>query len=69
MGIIDELDREIELVKRRRQNTISFLRRLGRNSDAEMLENLGKTMTGTFKLRAKTLKELRVAAIMDQITL
>ncbi len=69
MGIIDELDREIELVKRRRQNTISFLRRLGRNSDAEMLENLGKTMTGTFKLRAKTLKELRVAAIMDQFTL
>lgn len=69
MGIIDELDREIALIKKRRQNTINFLRNLGRNSDAEMLENLGKTVTGTFKLRAKTLKELRVAAIMDQFTL
>lgn len=69
MGIIDELDREIGLIKKRRQNTISFLRNLGRISDAEMLENLGKTVTGTFKLRAKTLKELRVAAIMDQFTL
>ena len=69
MGIIDELDREIELIKKRRQNTINFLRNLGRNEDAEMLENLGKTVTGTFKLRAKSLKELRVAAIMDQFTL
>ena len=34
-----------------------------------MLESLGKSASGMFKLQAKTLKELRVAAIMDQFTL
>ena len=69
MGIIDELDRQIELIKKRRQNTSAFLRKLGRTEDADMLESLGKSASGMFKLQAKTLKELRVAAIMDQFTL
>ena len=69
MGIIDELDKQIELIKKRRQSTISYLRNLGRAKDAELLESLGKSASGMFKLQAKTLKELRVAAIMDQFTL
>lgn len=69
MGIIDELDREIEQIKIRRQNMVTFLLKLGRTEDAEMLDNLEKAVTGTFKLQAKNLKDLRVAAIMDEFTL
>jgi len=69
MGIISELDEQIELVKKRRQDTVVFLQKLGRIEDAQMLENLGKISGRTFKTQAKTLKELRVAVIMDEFTL
>ena len=68
MNIINEIDVQIEKIQRNSQTIKEFICSQGKE---DLLNALSFKSTGTtpFILRAKSLKELRVAAIMDQFTL
>ena len=68
MNIINEIDVQIEKIQRNSQTIKEFICSQGKE---DLLNALSFKNTGTtpFILRAKSLKELRVAAIMDQFTL
>lgn len=68
MGILEEIGRELERIAQRKEEAKSFLDTSGFPELAESLEG-SALLSRMFHLRAKSLKELRMAAIMDQFTL
>lgn len=68
MNIINEIDAQIEKIQQNSQTIKEFICSQGKG---ELLDTLLPRSAGKspFVLRAKSLKELRVAAIMDQFTL
>ena len=68
MNIINEIEEQIQKIKQHRQIIIDHLQKQGNNAllDSLIDKNVSRS---SFSLKAKSLKELRVAAIMDQFTL
>lgn len=68
MNIINEIDTQIRKIQQNRQTIINYLRAQGNNTLLD--DGLNQAVMNTpFSLKARTLKELKVAAIMDQFTL
>ncbi len=68
MNIINEIDEQIQKINQNRQIIIDHLQKQGNGLLADTLINKN-TAGSSFSLKANSLKNLRVAAIMDQFTL
>ena len=70
MGLLEEIDEQIEAIQRRRVSIAAYLKDTGNVKAAEKIENIGKKNNAQkFRLGAGCLRELKMAVIMDEFTL
>jgi len=70
MGLLEEIDEQIETIQKRRTSVAEYFKGTGNTKAAEKIEHISKSVNEQkFCLNAKNLKELKMAVIMDGFTL